>query len=192
MASSSSSTAQMSSTHPVDNLENSLPHGARPPQIPPDEVSILDSHVGKKVDGGSAAQRIQPQYPVSGRLMRWTRLFPNESLEIEAVSSERRSRLGAHALDGALSPSPRSLHVLAARGDSLYIFGGYNGTERVNDLHRFSLSTGEWEIVSAGDEGSPRLGIGTADAFSKTICIYGEASMEIGASMTCGPFPLTR
>lgn len=50
-----------------------------------------------------------------------------------------------------LPPRSRSLHAGAVVGDSLYIFGGYDGTTRVNDFHRFCFKSSRWtQMMSSG------------------------------------------
>ena len=45
---------------------------------------------------------------------------------------------------GSTLPCPRSLHAGAVWTDSLYIFGGYDGQQRCNDLHRYNFQTNCW------------------------------------------------
>merc|ERR1719506_1972107 len=44
-------------------------------------------------------------------------------------------------------PRHRSLHVLVLVGDALYIFGGYDGQNRVADFHKFDFNTGTWTLL---------------------------------------------
>jgi N-acetylneuraminic acid mutarotase len=45
-------------------------------------------------------------------------------------------------------PSQRSLHVSVVLADGIYIFGGYDGTQRTNDLYRYDLEKSEWQQIS--------------------------------------------
>jgi N-acetylneuraminic acid mutarotase len=68
-------------------------------------------------------------------------------------------------------PKQRSLHVGVCIGDSFYIFGGYDGATRLNDLHRFDFVTSCWSLVvpSNGISPSPRDRLA---AISHRDCIY--------------------
>lgn len=48
--------------------------------------------------------------------------------------------------DGEI-PSQRSLHTAVAYQQSMYIFGGYTGRERVNKLHRFDFLSSTWHAL---------------------------------------------
>jgi len=64
-----------------------------------------------------------------------------------------------------LSPTNRSLHAMGAHGNSLYVFGGFNGERRVNDLFRFDILSRRWWKVS------PRPRFMATDS---TAFVYGE------------------
>ena len=41
--------------------------------------------------------------------------------------------------------------------NGFYVFGGFDGISRVNDMHRYDLLTNEWELLNyAGTGPSPR------------------------------------
>jgi N-acetylneuraminic acid mutarotase len=44
-------------------------------------------------------------------------------------------------------PKQRALHVGAVVGDAMYIFGGYDGSSRLNDIHKFEFQVGTWQMV---------------------------------------------
>lgn len=51
----------------------------------------------------------------------------------------------------SLPPCQRSLHAAAVVKDSLYVFGGYDGQNRVNDFYQYHFPSGIWrEIVTVG------------------------------------------
>jgi N-acetylneuraminic acid mutarotase len=56
------------------------------------------------------------------------------------------------------APTPRDRHVAAVFENSIYIFGGFDGTMRVNDLHAYNLEANEWHSVDVlgGTPPSPR------------------------------------
>lgn len=54
-------------------------------------------------------------------------------------------------------PRQRSLHVGIVVGDGLYIFGGYDGSNRVNDFYKFDFKTSRWsQIISSSTLPSAR------------------------------------
>jgi len=56
-----------------------------------------------------------------------------------------------------IKPCQRSLHVAAILNDCMYIFGGYDGSNRVNDFYEFSMEHRRWSLVPAsGIPPSPR------------------------------------
>ncbi|KAJ8610230.1 hypothetical protein CTAYLR_008520 [Chrysophaeum taylorii] len=56
------------------------------------------------------------------------------------------------------APSPRDRHVAVVWGSSFFVFGGFDGTSRVNDFHEFSFASSSWAPVRAlsGLAPSPR------------------------------------
>jgi len=54
-------------------------------------------------------------------------------------------------------PCRRSLHACAVWGSSMYVFGGYDGIDRVNDFHVLNFPTAQWDRVeSRGVPPKPR------------------------------------
>jgi len=47
------------------------------------------------------------------------------------------------------SPSARSAHTAVVVGDSMYVFGGWNGIHCMNDLHELNFLTNTWTLVCA-------------------------------------------
>lgn len=46
-------------------------------------------------------------------------------------------------------PTPRYFHSCAVHNGSMYVFGGYNGTDRLCDFFEHNFETGTWtELVS--------------------------------------------
>ena len=74
-------------------------------------------------------------------------------------------------------PSPRYFHACAMYNNKMYTFGGYNGTERLNDMYEYNFETFRWSEVhgdspiealpkpngSASVGGGGGGGIGTTD-----------------------------
>jgi hypothetical protein len=48
----------------------------------------------------------------------------------------------------AASPSARSLHSAALLNGVMYVFGGYDGSQRVNSFHAYSFADKRWSPVS--------------------------------------------
>lgn len=55
-------------------------------------------------------------------------------------------------------PSPRDRHVAVAYANNFYVFGGFDGTSRVNDFFSFDFSSMTWREVpvAMGQPPSPR------------------------------------
>jgi len=54
-------------------------------------------------------------------------------------------------------PHQRSLHAGIVVGGCLYIFGGYDGSNRVNDLYRFNFKASKWsQVIVSGASPSAR------------------------------------
>lgn len=53
-------------------------------------------------------------------------------------------------------PRQRSLHVGIVVQDGLYIFGGYDGSNRVNDFYKFDFASSCWTVIESADTPSAR------------------------------------
>ncbi|KAL7536201.1 hypothetical protein ACHAWF_005396 [Thalassiosira exigua] len=54
---------------------------------------------------------------------------------------------GSTVVAGGTPPSPRDRHAAVVHRSSFYIFGGFDGTSRVSDLHGFDVDRMEWSEV---------------------------------------------
>jgi N-acetylneuraminic acid mutarotase len=56
------------------------------------------------------------------------------------------------------TPKQRSLHAGVVIGDAFYVFGGYDGSSRLNELHKFDFTSCAWSHVAptSGLAPSPR------------------------------------
>jgi len=54
-----------------------------------------------------------------------------------------------------MPPRQRSLHAGIAVGDCLYIFGGYDGSNRVNDFYKFNFKASKWSQITNVTGASP-------------------------------------
>ncbi|EGZ30586.1 hypothetical protein PHYSODRAFT_323948 [Phytophthora sojae] len=74
-----------------------------------------------------------------------------------ALQPSSRSWVDVPCENPSAAPCHRSLHVCAVRKDSLYIFGGYDGSNRINDFYEFNFKRKLWSVVLAiGSAPSPR------------------------------------
>eukprot|EP00362_Geleiidae_sp_MMETSP1317_P002494 CAMPEP_0201283764 /NCGR_PEP_ID=MMETSP1317-20130820/46804_1 /ASSEMBLY_ACC=CAM_ASM_000770 /TAXON_ID=187299 /ORGANISM="Undescribed Undescribed, Strain Undescribed" /LENGTH=48 /DNA_ID= /DNA_START= /DNA_END= /DNA_ORIENTATION= len=46
-----------------------------------------------------------------------------------------------------MSPSPRDRHTAVLHDRSIFIYGGYDGLHRVNDLYEYNVDTNSWSEV---------------------------------------------
>lgn len=77
---------------------------------------------------------------------------------------------------GGVPPSARSLHAAALLNGSVYIFGGYSGTERVNSFFVYSMIEKRWcPVLPAANSAPPPSPRDrhVAVAFSNSIYIHG-------------------
>lgn len=77
-------------------------------------------------------------------------------------------------------PCQRSLHASAVLRDSLYVFGGYDGHNRVNDFHEFHFPTKSWrQIVMLGGPGGVLGGVAVV-GMGNTMESAGGAGVVVG------------
>ena len=71
--------------------------------------------------------------------------------------AQRATQNGVRGGEPNPPPSPRDRHVAVVWGDGFFIFGGFDGQQRVNDMHVFDLNTNVWARVnSQGNAPTPR------------------------------------
>lgn len=72
-------------------------------------------------------------------------------------------------------PEARTDHIMALHDASIYIFGGYNGSSRFNDLCEYNLSAKRWTRIDAGGSvPSRRFGhSGVVHAASNRLIVFG-------------------
>ena len=71
--------------------------------------------------------------------------------------------------------APRSKHTVVCYRDALYVFGGDNGKEMLNDLLRFDVKEGSWSTVPCtGASPAPRYTV--FENYSKILILASEAS----------------
>jgi len=85
-------------------------------------------------------------------------LIPSTPASASAGHDTSRAEAGKWSVVTAragVPPCQRSLHAAAVWTNSLYIFGGYDGTQRINDLHCFNFATQQWSRLSAESDAAP-------------------------------------
>mmetsp|Transcript_8304 Transcript_8304/g.16372 ORF Transcript_8304/g.16372 Transcript_8304/m.16372 type:complete len:738 (+) Transcript_8304:1846-4059(+) len=70
-------------------------------------------------------------------------------------------------------PLPRTDHSLTLYNNSLYVFGGYDGNRRFNDLRQFSLSTNVWRNLTSEQSPDSRFGHTAVECKDKMIVFGG-------------------
>merc|ERR1719316_1667414 len=69
-------------------------------------------------------------------------------------------------------PSPRYFHASVVYADALFLFGGYSGQERLNDLYEFRFDCHTWFVLSTEDLPSGRSSL-VAQVFNNSLYIFG-------------------
>merc|ERR1719197_1323998 len=69
-------------------------------------------------------------------------------------------------------PSPRYFHACVTYSDSLFLFGGYSGQERLNDLYEFRFDCHTWFSLSTEDPPSGRSSL-VAQVFGNSLYVFG-------------------
>jgi len=72
-----------------------------------------------------------------------------------------------------INPKPRLGHTVSAIGNTVFAFGGHNGTDYVNDLDVLSMRGQEWtSLPHTGTSPQPR-GYHTATYYDSRLFVYG-------------------
>merc|ERR1719499_2620526 len=69
-------------------------------------------------------------------------------------------------------PSPRYFHASVVYGNSLFLFGGYSGQERLNDLYEFRFDCHTWLSVNTADAPSGRSSL-LAAVYKNSLYVFG-------------------
>jgi Galactose oxidase, central domain len=70
-------------------------------------------------------------------------------------------------------PCPRSMHAGAVWHSNLYIFGGYDGRNRSNDLHVYHFPSNSWALLGARGTAPSRRDRHTAVVYLNKLVIFG-------------------
>ena len=71
-------------------------------------------------------------------------------------------------------PPPRANHSSSIIGHNLYIFGGWDGSKRLNDLFNFNIATHIWSQVQVvGESPAPRAGMELCNVSEKMFLFGG-------------------
>ena len=81
------------------------------------------------------------------------------------------------SVNGTVKPCKRSLHSASVYDDSVLVFGGYDGLNRVNDLYKFDLQTKTWTKESPG--GASR-GVPPSPRDRHTAVVHGKCFYVFG------------
>eukprot|EP00913_Durusdinium_trenchii_P011639 g10931.t2 len=97
-------------------------------------------------------------FSCSASFARWARFEVDEGECKSAINQWSQVK----PFGGCQPPKQRSLHASIVVGDCLYIFGGYDGSSRVNDFYKFSFKASKWSYtdkiyIFAGYDGNNRV-----------------------------------
>jgi len=82
---------------------------------------------------------------------------PEDDLALESAIPRPNDAGGWSLIPTTHPPSPRSLHAAACHNGVLYLFGGYDGHERVHTFFAYTFATQRWTpVLAAGVAPSPR------------------------------------
>lgn len=93
-----------------------------------------------------------------------------------SVVVESNNHNNNNSSSNSTPPSARSLHAAAILNGVMYVFGGYDGTVRVNTFHAYSFVDRRWSPVlpSAGSDGPPSpRDRHVAFAYGNSIFVHG-------------------
>jgi leucine-zipper-like transcriptional regulator 1 len=76
-----------------------------------------------------------------------------------------------HSLSGA-PPSERHSHAAVVHGNSMYVFGGYDGSYK-SDLHQFDFSQSKWSVVQAAGRRPRARYRATCVVHKNTMLLFG-------------------
>ncbi len=173
-SSSSSSTgsspnrpADRSSFHPRDAFDDIAPHAAANAahrNLP--SAPVHRSAAGRGDDerarssGGGGGHRGGPSY-------RPTATADADAARLHA-QKEGWTQVTSNPSTSGRPPCQRSLHAAAMLRDSMYVFGGYDGLHRVNDLYEYHFPSRSWrQIIALGqhsDAPGGTIGVGVVAA----------------------------
>ena len=72
-----------------------------------------------------------------------------------------------------ITPSARHSHASVVYEDSMYIFGGFDGSCK-NDLHRFNFTTNTWTLVTTSHSNVPKPRyLSTASVYKDEMFVFG-------------------
>ena len=69
-------------------------------------------------------------------------------------------------------PSPRYFHAAVVHGESLFLFGGYSGQERLNDLYEYRLDIHTWFCIQSEDPPTGRSSL-VAAVQGNSLFVFG-------------------
>jgi hypothetical protein len=108
-----------------------------------------------------AASEASPSVFASSYSPEESRACSSSSLRSQSYSvksnSSARSWITIPCQNPSAAPCHRSLHVCAMHKDSMYVFGGYDGSNRVNDFFEYNFKRKVWaQVTATGIPPTPR------------------------------------
>lgn len=103
----------------------------------------------------------------------------NSSLEFpiqEPISSANNSKknwIWSEVMQHGATPTARSLHIGLVIDDFLYVFGGYDGTQRTNDFYKYNFITNEWSEIPTNKNFPLPRDRHSGVVYNKCIYIFG-------------------
>lgn len=98
------------------------------------------------------------------------------TLELDA----RYMELEGIFTEGSYGPSARYSVGVGASQDTLYMFGGYDNTNTLNDFWAYHVPTDTWQELSKGPEG--RIWLGGLSVIGDKVYLYGGHPTDIATS----------
>ena len=75
---------------------------------------------------------------------------------------------------GGVTPTPRAQSSMVMHANRLIIFGGYDGQNRLNDLHVLDLSMYKWHQPRSAEQGAPHARCGhTSVIVNNQMIVFG-------------------
>ena len=85
---------------------------------------------------------------------------------------DMKQKLWRQVVFSGHAPAPRYFHSSVVYGDYIYIFGGYTGVERLQDLHQYSFEKRSWSCLDVEKPPSGRSSL-VAQVYKNSLYIFG-------------------
>lgn len=101
--------------------------------------------------------------------------------DVMGAATTTSNATGGAGAGATMMPSPRSLHSAAILNGVLYVFGGYDGNQRVNSFHAYTFADKRWSPVCYSSSFS-FLPMDSVSAITSNIFSKGPAISEFRQS----------